>query len=722
MTNNYQYYNKLKQVRAIDCRQAYGIEYYLFCLFIRGILILIILAPEYLIGQQSLPEGADSTLWKLDIDEVVVTAQYEPTHYSNAVHNVKVIEEEEIKRLGMVNLAEVLTTQLNMQVNTDLILGSGLTIQGISGENVQIMIDGVPVIGRLDGNIDLSQIQMNRVKRIEVVEGAMSSQYGSNASGGVINIISRTSQLSDLQVELRNMAESVGVLDNSLSLGTNVGGLYVSASGRRYHSQIADEDSLRLLQEVLLPDGNTYQTKKYPWNPKWQYSGDAVVKYNFSDSFSLQYSFRYFDEKVQSFGQVRRPQFKPYSFDDQYLTRRSDHSVSMKGYLGSKAYLTSTNAFNQYDRNLVTYRKDFDEGLEAEVEGSHDTTGYTSILSRNILSWNTKNKLSTQIGVEYLRETAEGDRLESIEGNGSTSMISNLAGWLGMKYNPFDELTLSGNLRYGNNTRFDHPIIPSMKALWKINKHWNIRAGFAKGFRAPSLKEMIFRFIDINHHILGNADLMAESSTNFSIDVEGSWLLGQNSVEVSTTLFNNNIEDRIVLAEYEAAKYTYRNLEEYETHGVNLKVEYQLGKNFKLRSGGALTRLYNIFSSENSTQRFTNLYEWQNNASIYWPLIMTDFTVSQKWTSKQQQFYLNENDEISEGFIGGMNMVNASVSRNFFSDQLFLSVGVKNLLDVESVALSGGSGGGHSSVSGNRVVNWGRSFFLKLNYRFETSF
>ncbi|MFT6938058.1 MAG: outer membrane receptor for ferrienterochelin and colicins, partial [Saprospiraceae bacterium] len=160
------------------------------------------------------------TIWKeIDIDDIIVTAQYAPTHSKNAVHQVKVIKAKEIQQQGQNNLAEVLTNQLNLNISTDPILGNGLNIQGIGGENVLIMIDGVPIIGRTDGNIDLSQINMNNVERIEIIEGAMSVQYGSNASGGVINVIMKKSQLRRFQIRSLNQVENIGIRNHLLGIG-----------------------------------------------------------------------------------------------------------------------------------------------------------------------------------------------------------------------------------------------------------------------------------------------------------------------------------------------------------------------------------------------------------------------------------------------------------------------------------------------------------------------
>ena len=66
-----------------------------------------------------------------------------------------------------------------------------MSVQGLSGENVKILIDGVPVVGRLNGNVDLSQINLTNIERVEIVEGPLSVNYGTNALAGTINLITK---------------------------------------------------------------------------------------------------------------------------------------------------------------------------------------------------------------------------------------------------------------------------------------------------------------------------------------------------------------------------------------------------------------------------------------------------------------------------------------------------------------------------------------------------
>ncbi|GAA5219895.1 TonB-dependent receptor plug domain-containing protein [Membranihabitans marinus] len=680
----------------------------------RATLVLVLLCTiSRVIGQDSL--HFDSIAWNLKMDEFVVTAQYQPTHYSQAMHKVSVIDGQTIQKMGVSNLSEVLLTQLNMQVSTDLVLGNGLKMQGIGGENILILQDGIPVIGRLDGNIDLSQIPMTRVKRIEIVQGAMSAQYGSNASGGVINIISDQSTIKGLNIESRNVIESVGVLDNGLGISKQWGKWYGEINGRRYHSQLASSDSLRIY-EVIDNGGIITRTKKYPWNPKYQYSGDGTLKYQITDSSSIRYKFRYLNEEVKNMGEVRRPVYKPYAFDDYYYTERIDHSVYFSGYLGPKLFFTSNNGYNSYNRNLETIRMDFDESLETTLAESLDTTTYHSLLSRNFASIDFSDRWSGQLGLEYLYETAQGNRIKADSTRANKQI--NYGGWISSKYKLLPSLDVQGHLRYGYNSTYDHPLIPAANLLWRINPQWNARVSYAHGFRAPNLKEMLFEFIDINHYIVGNAELGAEHSKNMSLDITGQIRLWNRKTMWTTSIFNNIIENKIILAEFDVNQYTYQNISEFESHGLNSSMEIAFSDRFQFQSAGSWTRLYNIYSDISDANRFTNVFEWQNNLSYRIPGIESDFYIFQKWTSQQQRYYLGENNVVEEGRIGGMNMVNLSVSKSLFNTSLFLSLGVKNLLDIQSISVSGTSGSAHSSTSSQQLVDWGRSYFFKLNYRF----
>ncbi|HWB64087.1 MAG TPA: Plug domain-containing protein, partial [Chitinophagales bacterium] len=120
-----------------------------------------------------------------NMEDVVVTGQYGNNDIRKSVYEVKVINSEMLRAKGANNLREALESELNIDLGQDQVFGSYLGINGISGEGVKIMVDGAPLVGRLDGKIDLSEIDINNIERIEIVEGPLSVMYGTDAMGGV---------------------------------------------------------------------------------------------------------------------------------------------------------------------------------------------------------------------------------------------------------------------------------------------------------------------------------------------------------------------------------------------------------------------------------------------------------------------------------------------------------------------------------------------------------
>ena len=112
------------------------------------------------------------------LEEVVITGQINNTNIDSSVYKVKIIGQSILEKDVFQTVADVINFETNLNLEQDNILGSGVNIQGISGQNVKILIDDVPVIGRLNGNVDLSQILLHNVYQIEIIEGPLSVSYG----------------------------------------------------------------------------------------------------------------------------------------------------------------------------------------------------------------------------------------------------------------------------------------------------------------------------------------------------------------------------------------------------------------------------------------------------------------------------------------------------------------------------------------------------------------
>lgn len=688
------------------------------------LVLLLVISLLSISLQLQAQESVDTIPWSIDLDDIVVTAQFAPTSSKNAVHQVQVIKSETIERQGMINLAEVLAQQLNLQITTDPILGNGIQIQGIGGENVQIMVDGVPVVGRVDGNIDLSQIRLTDVDRIEIIDGALSAQYGNNAAGGVVNIITRKSQLDRFNINLTNQYENIGIQNHDLLLSAKTGKLYLSAGGGYYKSKFAPRDSMRIFDEVLLADSSTITQRRTPWNPKTQYNYSTKVIFQPDDSLSIRYQYTYFDESVFIYGDVKRPSFRPYAFDQEYETNRSDHSIMVETWLSPRLYLKSQTAFNRFDRLRHYLRRDLDTDTTSQVNIEQDTTQFDAWLHRTSLSSSLPGKLNYQIGLEYLQETGSGKRiLDSAAADINQSVAQNIASWLSLRYQLNPRLQLQASMRYGYNNRYDHPLLPAVNFSWRPSKEWQVKGSYALGFRAPSLKERHFNFIDVNHFIIGNPDLKAEYSQNARVNISYEpKVSGNKQLTLGLKLFYNRIRDRITLAAFEPLRFNYQNIDLFETHGLNVTASFQ-AKRFNLKTGLSYTRLLNEWTNSEEVgevQQFIPLTEVQTQVSYLIPFIDVDLLATHRHVARQQRFYL-EDDVLQQGSIGQNNQVNLTLNKPLCENQLQLSFGIKNLLNQSTQELIGAvsTGGAHSGGDGAVLVGFERSWFARIQWRFR---
>lgn len=124
-----------------------------------------------------------------NLDQMVVTASRLEQTIADVSIPIQVIDQKQIERSSNIRLNEILMEQTGLMINSDH--GAGIQIQGLNSEYILILVDGEPLIGRTAGTLDLTRITVNNIDRIEVVKGPSSSLYGSEAMGGVINIITK---------------------------------------------------------------------------------------------------------------------------------------------------------------------------------------------------------------------------------------------------------------------------------------------------------------------------------------------------------------------------------------------------------------------------------------------------------------------------------------------------------------------------------------------------
>ena len=160
------------------------------------------------------------------LDQVVVTGQFRPQPVDKSIYKIRVIDSRQFQLKAAANVGDLLKNDLSFQYRSEGVLGDFIRIRGLSGEYVKILLDGMPITGRVGDQIDLGQLTLNNVDHIEVIEGPMSVIYGSSALAGAINIITSDYSGKKYQVQAGTYYESIGTYNANLSLSANKGTQY----------------------------------------------------------------------------------------------------------------------------------------------------------------------------------------------------------------------------------------------------------------------------------------------------------------------------------------------------------------------------------------------------------------------------------------------------------------------------------------------------------------
>ncbi|WP_430817811.1 TonB-dependent receptor [Carboxylicivirga sp. RSCT41] len=631
-----------------------------------------------------------------NIDQVVVTGSTQPTPLDSSIYKVKVIGEEKIRQSGAVNLSELLLNQANIRISTDLVLGSQIEMLGMSGQNVKIMIDGVPVIGRLDGNVDLSQINMANVKQIEVIEGPMSVVYGNNALAGTINIITKNNFYHDLNGHINAFTESAGRYTGNAGIARKIGAHTVSAEGGyEYFSGVDFDES----------------TRQMDWKPKSLYRINTSYVFNKND-WQFNARFGLYSDELHTKSNVSGTKV----YDTYFYTDRYDFSVGLNKSWNKYKSLNVVSSYNLYDRSSQSLTKDLST-LDEHWGNKEPTQKARQQMMRAIYSQAIiPGVLAFNSGVDLNIETMEGPRIAEHEQN-----IGDYAAFLSVNYSVTDRLEFQPGLRYAFNTEYNAPMVYSLNALWQPANAFNWRFSIAKGFRAPSVKELHYEFVDSNHEIFGNPDLEAESSYNYNTSIDYTLQKDIHNWRIGASAYFNDVENVIALIQMEnSTEYVYQNIAESESTGTNIELNYSYKNHFQLRAGYGLTGRYNTYTEENGSEKFNLTHDLfagldytESNTKI---LLALDY----KYNGELPYFYSDSDGQIKEGHQDAYHTMGASLSKHFLKRKLQLTTGAKNLFDVKTVNRMGGGGGAHSG-GGGLPVAYGRSFFINLTYKFNKS-
>jgi len=633
-----------------------------------------------------------------NMDEVVITAQFQPEKADKSIYKINVINSRQIERKAATNLTDLLSSESNMRISQGGVLGTSLSLQGLSGENVKFLVDGVPVVGRLNGNIDMNQLNLYNVDHVEIIEGPMSVIYGSNAIAGVVNIITKENKSASVTAFANAYIESVGVFNfnaggsahrkkNSFSLDLS----------RNFFNGYTTTDSLRSMQ----------------WKPRLQYNADAYYLYS-GNKTRVKLSIQFFDETIQDKGNLRTPYFET-AFDNYFHTIRQTSKVETSYTISPNRQFSLVGAYSTYDRKREVYYNDLTIP-EKQLAGG-DTTAVSSYLLR---AWynnsNPNKKFNYQVGFDGNLEVNVGQRIA-----GGTQQIGDYAGFFSLKYDPTKKISIQPGARFTYNTKYTAPIVYSINVKYGATERTSIRATYARGFRAPSIKELYLDFVDINHNLHGNPDLQAEYSHNVNLNFSYNTEISKAYLNTEFGLFYNYVDNMIWLFQVgnDITTYTYGNVSKFISQGVQANATVNFYPKLTLKAGlSHVGRKFPENTSESTANKFN--YSTDFNAMITYNLekINASANVNYKYTGRYP--LLTPDGVFENDYISGYSNLDISFMKSFLKNMFSVTVGGKNLLDVNDVSTAIVNSGAHSGGGdGASRVAWGRTAFVKLTYNFK---
>ena len=638
----------------------------------------------------------------VNVAEAIVTGRLNPIHQDSTIRSVRVLDRSIIEGRSATTGRDLFRNELNIKSSEDAILGSGISMGGLGGENIKVLIDGVPVIGRLNGGIDLSQIDLSNIDRVEIIEGPMSVEYGTDALAGTINFISNDKPYDQFNLSIGNKYESTGQHSQTVNnyIQNSSGKIAINASRLYFDGWSPGDQRIDWINDYYADSGRVHL-----WKPKLQYTF-GIKGWHSINNWTIKPSLGVFNEKLINKGYPRAP-YGEIAFDENYLTRRYNSSITFNHYNSSLKDLEILFSLNTFRRYKYRYSSDLTT-LDSQLisgGGESDTTSLYEFKSRGNRLVKHNERLALNIGWDVSHEALSGERISN-----DAVPITDVAAFSIAKIKKHNNSIQLG-IRKAWNSSFRSPITPSIHGL-VIQEKNTFRFSYAKGFRSPSLKEMHLEFVDSNHNLLGNADLTPETSHNIQAGLTRT--NKNHTITVQTSW--NSLDNMIMLIQTsDELSYTYENIGTFESVGIKSNYASSWGKlnwDIGARWNAVQTNDLKIYTTEMALD-----LRWNFNNS------RTQAHLSSKFNGKESRYFLNNEDVLEIGETAAYTFMDITLSHKNRKGNVSSSIGARNIFDIQNISTTGiensSNSQTHTSSNGLNLMSWGRSIAINIAWKFN---
>ena len=444
----------------------------------------------------------------VNLTPVVITASHSPKALKDAPVVTRLITLHDIKISDATNIQDLLTQEMpGLEFGFAMGQETALHMSGFGGNAILFLVDGERMAGETMDNVDYNRMSLDNVGRIEIVKGASSALYGSNAVGGVVNIISR----ENLEPWTANVNSRYSSFGHEWRHGANF-----SFNTTKWNSQTSFQHTR--IDPIDLPKEHTPEEVAMELLKKAQ--GQPYDESVLTDDSNLNrlYGQKTYNVKERLTWRAtdqltligRGSYFFRTSERDTYDYHFNAYSAGLKGrYAWNRdRYLELSYAYDQYDKaNFLpdgTRTHDHDYSNQQHVAHAlfHQSFGKSSLI----------------VGADYMHDYLT--TYQFVEG--ATHSQNNIDGYAQFDWNITERLNFVGSIRYDYFSASRKKAYTERMALVYKLPWVTLRANYALGFRAPTLKEMYMHFDmgNMGYMILGNPNLEPEKSNNINLSIE----------------------------------------------------------------------------------------------------------------------------------------------------------------------------------------------------------
>ena len=553
---------------------------------------------------------AQTDIWRSDsLQEVVVTGTGTQHLLKNAPVQTEVITSKMLRNYGGQSLQDILAGLTASFAFSEDDMGSQMQLNGLGNDYILVLIDGKRIHGDVGGQNDLSLIDPQNIEKIEIVKGASSALYGSDAIAGVINVITKKHN-EGLLVENTTRGGSYGDLRQHNGLGIAIGKFKSYTNFQLQHSDgwqnTATEDPSRT--EFLITDSRNMTVNRHTnWQVSERLTYEPVRNLELYAEGST-----YWKRIYRPCGKYAAVDVKTYDLEYRNqslaaggrwlhgLTGNKTDAITLDVNWDRHAYyyyytdITLTDGYDPYG-NFTPYYPYFPDDEELQSDQRRIMAHLKGIFSLPY-----ENRLSG--GLEWRYDYLEAPmRVDGGVARDNTEAAYVQDEWH-HAFSPKVAMNITGGLRLNQNMQFGFRLTPKISGMLSLGENIRLRATWSQGFKTPTPKEQSYRYVKYmsgTYLYLGNENLTPQTSNYYAVSGEYNW----QGLNVTVTGYINNVDNMITLvtipnsqapAEY-IIKYDpvktrqYQNLETAEIKGIDVSVRYRINSEWML--GGSYSYL-----------------------------------------------------------------------------------------------------------------------------------